>query len=82
MKKANPKQKIDPENSELDSRVKNADPMIQIAFKAYRDEIARLQKQLVKEQLAHESEIANLLAQIEQRKQIQVVFDDGDRGVL
>lgn len=56
------------EPSELDHRIKKADPMIREAISEYKKEIARLQKKLVKEQISHESEKAHLLEQIKQNK--------------
>jgi hypothetical protein len=56
------------EPSELDTKVQQADPMIKQAFSEYKKEIARLQQQLVKEQIAHESEKARLLERLEQEK--------------
>ena len=60
--------------SELETKVQKADPMIKEAFFQYQKEIARLQKQLVKEHIAHESEKAHLLERIEQER-INVVID-------
>ena len=71
--KRNPKNNPVVEPSELESKVQQADPMIKHAFSEYQKEITRLQKQLVKEQIAHESERAHLLERIEQEK-IQVVI--------
>ncbi len=66
------------ENSELDKKMKQADPMIKHALSEYKKEIFRLQKQLVKEQIAHDSEIARLTAQFEKDKLTVVVtkFDE------
>jgi hypothetical protein len=62
-----PKQPIN-EPSELESKVQQADPMIKQAFSEYQKEIVRLQKQLVKEHIAHESEKAHLLERIKKEK--------------
>ena len=74
MAKRNPKNNPVVEPSELELKVQQADPMIKHAISEYQKEIARLQKQLVKEQIAHESERAHLLERIEQEK-IQVVIN-------
>jgi len=66
-KQNSPKQPIY-EPSELDTKVQQAHPMIKLAISEYQKEIARLQKQLVKEQIAHESEKQYLLERIEQEK--------------
>ena len=68
MTKRNPENKPVVEPSELESKVQQADPIIKHAFSEYQKEIARLQKQLVKEHIAHESEKAHLLERIEQEK--------------
>lgn len=73
MAKRNSKNDTVAEPSELESKVQQADPMIKHAISEYQKEIARLQKQLVKEQIAHESERAHLLERIEQGK-LQVVI--------
>ena len=75
MVKLNPKKQTVPEPSELDSRLQQADPMIKQAISEYQKEIARLQKQLVKEQIAHESEKAHLLERIEQEK-VNIVIQE------
>ena len=69
------------EPSELENKVKQADPMIQDAISEYKKEIARLRKLLVKEQIAHESEKAHLLERIEQEKNTAqiVMFNDLDK---
>ena len=64
------------ENSELEKKVRQADPMIKYAFSEYKKEISRLQKQLVKEQITHESEVARLMAQFEKNK-LTVVINKG-----
>jgi hypothetical protein len=56
------------ELSELDAKVQKADPVIKHAISEYRKEIDRLQKQLVKEQIAHESETARMREQLEKDK--------------
>lgn len=61
------------EPSELETKVQQADPLIQHAFSEYQKEIRRLQKQLVKEHIAHESEKAHLLERIEQEK-VHIVY--------
>ena len=66
-KRYSPKKPVT-ESSELETKVQQADPMIKHAFSEYKKEIARLQKQLVKEQIAHESEKVHLLERIEQEK--------------
>ena len=68
------------EPSELDTKVQQADPMIKQAISEYQKEIARLQKQLVKEQIAHESEKAHLLERIEQEKVDVVIQKFGKEG--
>ena len=68
MVKRNTEKQPVPEPSELDAKVQQADPMIKQAISEYQKEIARLQKQLVKEQIAHESEKAHLLERIKQEK--------------
>jgi hypothetical protein len=68
------------EPSELDTKVQQADPMIKQAISEYQKEIARLQKQLVKEQIAHESEKAHLLERIEQEKVNVVIQKFGKEG--
>ncbi|HDL85656.1 MAG TPA: hypothetical protein ENH11_04930 [Candidatus Acetothermia bacterium] len=68
------------DNSELDKKVRQADPMIKHAFSEYKKEISRLQKQLAKEQIAHESEIAGLKAKFE-KERITVVFDKSDKDL-
>ena len=68
MTKRNPENKPVVEPSELESKVQQADPIIKHAISEYQKEIARLQKQLVKEHIAHESEKAHLLERIEQEK--------------
>ena len=65
------------EPSEFETKMQNADPIIKYAISEYKKEIARLQKQLVKEQIAHESENAHLLERIVQEK-IQVVISPSD----
>ena len=68
MAKRNTKNQPVHERSELETKVQRADPMIKQAFSEYQKEIERLQKQLVKEHIAHESEKAHLLERIEQEK--------------
>ena len=52
--------------SELDTKMSKAHPMIKQAFSEFKKEIDRLQKQLVKEQISHESEIARMNAEHEE----------------
>ena len=66
------------ENSELDKKARQADPMIKHAFTEYKKEISRLQKQLVKEQITHESEIVRLKAKFE-KEQVTVVVSEFDK---
>ena len=68
MAKRNTKNQPVHERSELETKVQRADPMIKQAFSEYQKEIERLQKQLVKEHIAHESEKAHLLERIEKEK--------------
>lgn len=68
MTKRNPQNKPIIEASDLETKMQQADPIIKHAFSEYQKEIARLQKQLVKEHIAHESEKAHLLERIEQEK--------------
>lgn len=68
MAKRNAKNKPIIEPSEFETKMQQADPIIKHAFSEYQKEIARLQKQLVKEHIAHESERAHLLERIEQEK--------------
>ena len=56
------------EASALDAKLKRADPLIKHAITEYRNEISRLKRQLVKEQIAHETEKNGLLAQLEEAK--------------
>ncbi len=56
------------EPSEFETKMQQADPMIKHAFSEYQKEIARLQKQLVKEHIAHESEKAHLLERLKQEQ--------------
>jgi len=80
MVKRNTKKQPDPEPSELDTKVQEADPMIKQAISEYQKEIARLQKQLVKEQIAHESEKAHLLERIKQEKVNVVIQKFGNKN--
>ena len=68
------------ELSELDAAVQNAEPILKHAIAEYRKEVARLQKQLVKEQIAHESETARMKEQFQKDKlTVQLVqFDKKD----
>jgi len=66
------------EPSELETKIQKADPIIKYAFSEYQKEITRLQKQLVKEHIAHESEKAHLLERIEQEKVHVVIQKYGD----
>lgn len=76
MAKRNTKNQSSHEPSELETKLQQADPMIKHAISEYQKEIERLQKQLVKEQIAHESEKAHLLERIEQEKQHVVEIVD------
>ncbi len=67
MTKRTPKQKPVDEFTELDAKVNQADPIIKQAFSEYKKEISRLQKQLVKDQIAHESEIERMKAQFKEQ---------------
>jgi hypothetical protein len=69
------------ESFELETKVQQADPMIKQAFSEYKKEIMRLQKQLVKEQIAHESEKEYLLERIKQGEMHVIVqgFDKENR---
>jgi|GEM_PF-4299556 len=69
--KKQPKHKI----SELDVQVSKAHPMIKQAFSEFKKEINRLQKQLVKEQINHESEIARMDAEYEEQIQSMPDFN-------
>lgn len=74
MAKPNNRKQKSFEPTELDMKLQQADPMIKHAISEYKKELARLQKQLVKEQIAHESEKAHLLERIDQEKNpIQIV---------
>lgn len=55
--KKKPSQKV----SALDAKVEKADSLIKHAIAEYRKEISRLQRHLVKEQIAHEPEKNRLL---------------------
>ncbi len=81
MAKRNTKNQPIHEPSELETKMQHADPMIKQAFSEYQKEIKRLQKQLVKEHIAHESEKAHFLERIKQEK-INVVLEESDKGVL
>lgn len=61
-----PKKQPVNEKSELETKVQQADPIIKQAFSDYKKEIARLQKQLVKEQIAHESEVERMKEQFKE----------------
>lgn len=63
------------DKSELETKMEQADPMIKQAFSECKKEIARLQQQLVKEQIAHESEIERMKAQFEKQMQPRKVQD-------
>ncbi|HEY6281293.1 MAG TPA: hypothetical protein VIW72_05805 [Burkholderiales bacterium] len=54
--------------STLDAEVAKSHPLVKHAMTEFRKEISRLHKQLVKEQIAHESETEKLRAQLEQAK--------------
>ena len=54
--------------------------MIKYAISEYQKEIVRLQKQLVKEHIAHESEKAHLLERIEQEKVHVVIQKFGEEN--
>ncbi len=57
------------EISELDIKMRKTHPMIKQAFSEYEKEINRLQKQLVKEQIRHQSEIERMKAEFEEQIQ-------------
>jgi len=80
MAKRNPKNDQVVEPSELEFKVQQADPMIKYAISEYQKEIVRLQKQLVKEHIAHESEKAHLLERIEQEKVHVVIQKFGEEN--
>ena len=80
MGKRNPKNDQVVEPSELEFKVQQADPMIKYAISEYQKEIVRLQKQLVKEHIAHESEKAHLLERIEQEKVHVVIQKFGEEN--
>jgi len=67
------------ETSELDKKIEQADPLIKHAISEYRKEILRLQKQIVKEQISHESEKQYLLERLEQEKiQVNIISYEND----
>lgn len=79
-----PKKQPISELSELDAAVQKAEPIIKHAIAEYRKEVERLQKQLVKEQIAHESETARRNEQFEKDKitvQIQKFAPDKDTQI-
>ena len=55
------------EISELDVKMRKTHPMIKQAFSKYQKEIGRLQKQLVKEHIRHQSEIERMKAEFEEQ---------------
>ncbi len=57
------------EISELDVKMSKTHPMIKQAFSEYKKEISRLQKQLVKEQIRHQSETERMKAEFEEEIQ-------------
>lgn len=61
--KSSPSASIEP--TELDKALRNAAAIVQEAVAEFRKEVGRLQRQLVKEQIAHESERAALLARLD-----------------
>lgn len=63
--------------SELDAKLKQADPIIRIAVSEFRKELTRLNKALAKEQVSHESEIEKLKALLaeEKKNKINVIIN-------
>jgi TPP-dependent pyruvate/acetoin dehydrogenase alpha subunit len=59
----------------LNRKLSKTHPIIKQAFSEYKKEIARLQKQLVKEQIAHQSEIERMKAEFEEQIQSMPGFN-------